>query len=121
MVEECVTAPNDKRMSMLEVDAFEESRRDATREKRDAALAPMQAALVGRTLADMWTDTREWVLEFSGPLWLRVFVEGDMVGWSVEHERPDVDPLPCPSTTILVTASLAFLIRGICRRPTWGA
>src|SRR6266498_1122314 len=98
MVEECVTAPNDKRMPMLEVDPFEESRRYATREERDAALAPFEAALAGRLLADMWTDTREWVLEFSSSIWLRVFVEGDMVGWSVEHERPDVDPMPCPSS-----------------------
>jgi len=81
---------------MLEVEPFEERRRYATPEERDAALAPLEATFAGRVLEDMWTDTRQWVLEFSGPLWLRVFVDGDMVGWSVERERPAIEAVAVP-------------------------
>jgi hypothetical protein len=81
---------------VLEVEPFEKSRRYATPEERDAALAPLEATFAGRMLDDMWTDTWQWVLEFSGPLWLRVFVDGDMVGWSVERERPAIEAIAVP-------------------------
>ena len=48
------------------------------------------AAFAGRTFLDAWGDDREWVLEFSGDLWLRVSVDDDgtRVAWAVERVEP---------------------------------
>jgi len=43
------------------------------------------AAFSGRTFVDAWGDAGQWVLEFSGGLWLRVFVDGTRVAWAVER------------------------------------
>ena len=50
--------------------------------RRDAA------AFSGRIFVDAWGDAHQWVLEFSGGLWLRVYIEGTRVAWAVEHARP---------------------------------
>src|SRR4051812_2589814 len=44
----------------------------------------------GQQFVDAWWDLGQWVLEFSGPLWLRVFAAGDFVNWAVEQAKPDV-------------------------------
>jgi hypothetical protein len=54
------------------------------------------AAFSGRTFVDAWGDATEWVLEFSGGLWLRVFVDGTRVAWSVEHVKPQRIPGAAP-------------------------
>src|SRR3954466_14617374 len=59
--------------------------------KNDAAQpkARQDAALFsGRTFVDAWGDADEWVLEFSGELWLRVFIERARVAWAVERMTP---------------------------------
>ena len=62
-----------------------------------AAAHPLQPAareaashFSGRELVDGWPGLDQWVLEFSGPLWLRVFADRGGVGWSVERERPEL-------------------------------
>ncbi len=62
--------------------------------------------LAGRRFVDAWGDQRQWVVEFSGPLWVRVFVTGDerprdtpvweLVDWSVEQQRPQATRSPSP-------------------------
>ena len=47
------------------------------------------AEFAGRRFVDAWRDSRQWVLEFSGPLWLRVFASGTRVSWAVEWSRPN--------------------------------
>jgi hypothetical protein len=42
----------------------------------------------GRTFVDAWGGAGEWVLEFSGNLWLRVFIDGVRVAWAVERVKP---------------------------------
>jgi hypothetical protein len=54
------------------------------------------ASFAGRQFADAWSDVEQWVLEFSGPLWLRVFPRAHEVHWTVEHTRPQVTAVPGP-------------------------
>ena len=53
-------------------------------------------AFAGRTFVDAWGDPTEWVLEFSGGLWLRVFIDGTRVAWAVERVKPDKRPVTEP-------------------------
>lgn len=59
------------------------------------------AALAGSRFVDAWRGADQWVLEFSGGLWLRVFADptapvDPRVGWAVERERPAVTADPEP-------------------------
>src|SRR5687767_1899285 len=54
------------------------------------------AAFAGRTFVDAWGDANERVLEFSGGLWLRVFVDGSRVAWAAERVKPDKPPAAGP-------------------------
>jgi hypothetical protein len=45
-------------------------------------------ACSGRTFIDARGDAQHWVIEFSGDVWLRVWVDGASVDWAVERQRP---------------------------------
>ena len=89
-------------MSMIPVELVDESEGYDTPEAAIAAAKadPLQpkaqrdaTAFAGRTFAGAWRDDGQWVLEFSGGLWLRVFVQGTRVAWAVEHVRPQGVPV----------------------------
>src|SRR5947208_14080885 len=52
----------------------------------------------GREFVTAWCTPDEWVLEFTGPLWLRIVAERSGVRWSVERGRPDVPSVNEPYT-----------------------
>src|SRR5688572_12755958 len=47
------------------------------------------ASFNGRQFLDAWRDIDQWVLEFSGNLWLRIFIVGMDVRWTLQHTRPE--------------------------------
>jgi hypothetical protein len=53
-------------------------------------------AFAGRTFVDGWHAADEWVLEFSGGVWLRVFIENARVAWAVARVRPDGNVITGP-------------------------
>jgi hypothetical protein len=59
--------------------------------RRDAA------CFTGRQFLDAWSDLGQWVIEFSGPLWLRVFPAGNFINWAVEDAKPDVVAVAGPA------------------------
>jgi hypothetical protein len=46
--------------------------------------------LAGRNFVRLHGGPEQWLVEFSGSLWLRVYPNGKQVGWVVERDRPGV-------------------------------
>jgi hypothetical protein len=45
--------------------------------------------LLGRNFVRLEGSPEQWLVEFSDSVWLRVYLDGKRVGWSVGWDRPD--------------------------------
>lgn len=79
--------------------------RAADRHARQAEARRLGTLLDGRRLVDAWCGLRTWVLEFTGPVRLRIRAlddapdktdPSDLVAWEVVDERPDAAPADGP-------------------------
>lgn len=77
-------------------DTFEGAIAGAKRHPKQAKAMRDGDLLAGHHFVNARCNLRQWVLEFSGSIWLRVFAESEDVDWQVTDELPVIDAVAEP-------------------------